>query len=188
VLPKQVYAARLLSDKMLVYANALRDEIEEIIPLLLVADVEKDNNGSSSSSSHTSYFCDEASPSSDWGIYPGGIQQDPIFSFVSRRTDFQQTSALASVYRCRKVAVMDASLYDKEKGADASALSSPRVDDTCVTVDGKSLRGSRRWSVGLGEKEMVDNVGATPIRGTPAFLTAQSIPVQSAIQWGECCV
>jgi hypothetical protein len=189
-MPKHVYSARLLSDKMLVYANSLRDEIEDLITPLLVFGQTKDIN-------NTSYFCNPNSPSSDWVDYPGGIRQQSIFSFVSKSmSGLGQDCAVANKYRRQKMVPLSASLYEKNP---SSSNTDPPLADTSTSlryeegtdmdaVDGKSIRGRRRWSVGLGEKEIIDNVGGTPVAGIPPVLPEESIPVHSAIQWGRCFV
>ena len=195
-MPKHVYAARLLSDKMLVYANSLREEVEELItPLLQSAAAGMRAEGETPADtddgrSHSFHFCDGNSPSSDWPLYPGGIQQDSIFSFVLKN-DTHQTSAMQGAFRHRQGFSLKASLYEK-KGLSAPLASSLGQgesggygDDLPPAKDDKNVRGRRRWSVGLGEKETIENVGGTPVAGTPAVFTGESIPVQSAIQWGK---
>jgi hypothetical protein len=181
-----VYAARLLSDKMLVYANAFRDEVEGLITSLLVTGHEKD-------SSNTSYFCNDESPSDEWAQHPGGLEPHSVFSFVPKNSN-QQDLATKGSFRRRKIAPLDASLFQKTSSCPVSN-ESPLTSSSPVHLagsieegvcgNGKSIRGRRKWSVGLGEQEIVDNVGATPVCGRPAVLSPVPIPVQSAIQWGK---
>lgn len=206
-MPKHVYAARLLSDKMLVYANSLREQVEDLITPLLqgaAGGLQKTDTGTGTQGGgdggNSFYFCDENSPSSDWALYPGGIQQDAIFSYVLK-SGTHQASAMKGAFRNRQIVSLSASLYERkgDSPAEVGSLSSSAVGGSVTSApggeegggssppraDGKSMRGRRRWSVGLGEKDAVENVGGTPVVGIPASFTAESIPVQSAIQWGK---
>ena len=175
---KNIFNARLTSDKMLVKANALRIEVEDLITPLLVS-------GSTKGVQNRSHYCNEESPTYDWPLHAIERTKGSLFSVVPS-CDSQQLSAATGTFRRRRGVSLHSSVYEKASKME-STLELGYADSVEGDLEnaGKKARGRRKWSAGLGEKEIVSNVGGTAIAGVPPVFTTEVIPVQSAIQWGN---